>query len=492
VPLPTATKNSWSAYGLLIALAVWIGGHTAIASDAALSDVVRAPRPKGGEYFGLYLLGKKVGFAFNDLALVPGRNDQVRAVSNFVFRASVGNKIAERIHNETRIYEAKPKGRLLSLVVEDRGDGGNQTFEGTATAEGVKVVQKRPGQPDQVHKLPPTPETVEDADQARVAVLRNTSVSGTILDGQDLQNYRADTTLGPTELRLVRGVKVRLHKVVTLVQKEKIPIEGFLTDPGEMFEFSLGPNLKAVSEPESVAKRLDLVEVFALTRVVLPKPLPATIRQTPGTVTLVLSGLPERFQKNTYREKFKKISEEKVEVTLTASEPKLAKAVRPVADPTGGEYLKSSIAVESENPEIRERAALIVGSDKDAYRAAQKVVTWVATNMKKDYGSSADRASDVLHQMKGDCTEHSLLAEALLRASGIPAKRVDGLVYMVGDDQIPALYWHEWVEAYVGEWTQLDPTFNEIVADAGHFALGEESNAEITPLIGQLKVLEVR
>src|SRR5262249_10502991 len=149
--------------------------------------------------------------------LVPGRNDHVRAVSNFVFRASVGNKIAERIHNETRIYEAKPKGRLISFVVEDRGDGGNQTFEGTAAPEGVRGVQKRPAQPDQRHKLPPTPETVEDADQARVAILRNTSVSGTILDGQDLQNYRADTTLGPTELRLVRGVKVRLHKVVTLV-----------------------------------------------------------------------------------------------------------------------------------------------------------------------------------------------------------------------------------------------------------------------------------
>jgi transglutaminase-like putative cysteine protease len=68
---------------------------------------------------------------------------------------------------------------------------------------------------------------------------------------------------------------------------------------------------------------------------------------------------------------------------------------------------------------------------------------------------------------------------------------VDGLVYMETGDRIPALYWHEWVEAYVGEWTQLDPTFGETVAHATHFALGEESGAEITPLIGQLKVLEV-
>jgi len=57
---------------------------------------------------------------------------------------------------------------------------------------------------------------------------------------------------------------------------------------------------------------------------------------------------------------------------------------------------------------------------------------------------------------------------------------------------VPAYYWHEWVEAYVGEWIQMDPTFGQDIADAGHFAVGEEGNAEIVPLIGQLKVEAVR
>ena len=63
---------------------------------------------------------------------------------------------------------------------------------------------------------------------------------------------------------------------------------------------------------------------------------------------------------------------------------------------------------------------------------------------------------------------------------------------MVNSDGVPALYWHEWVEAFVGEWTQMDPTFNQVVADATHFGFGEEGNAEITPLIGSLKVTEVK
>jgi hypothetical protein len=48
------------------------------------------------------------------------------------------------------------------------------------------------------------------------------------------------------------------------------------------------------------------------------------------------------------------------------------------------------------------------------------------------------------------------------------------------------------VEAWVGEWTQLDPTFGQDVADATHFAVGEEARSEITPLIGSLQVHEVR
>lgn len=148
--------------------------------------------------------------------------------------------------------------------------------------------------------------------------------------------------------------------------------------------------------------------------------------------------------------------------------------------------------MESDDQRIRATAKRIVGHEKSAYAAARKIVAWVYKHVQSDYGASADRATDVLRQMKGDCTEHSLLAETLLRAAGIPARRVDGLIYVMNDDGVPALYWHEWVEAYVGEWTQLDPTFGEPVADATHLALGNEGNAEITPLIGALKVVEVR
>ncbi len=462
-------------------------------APAEVSDVLKAPRPQGGEYLGLYLVDKKVGYVFNDLGLVPGRSDRVRSINELHFKAQVGARLSERVHREERLYEARPGGRLVAFTIEQRGDGGTQTLVGTATPGGMSVVRKRPGMADETVNLPPTTELVEDADQARVALLRQANVSGSSMDGTDLGTYKVSTTVHPAEERFISGVKVKVGKAVSLSEKEKVPITAWVTEDGRLLEMEYGQTMKARAEPEAVAKRLDLVEVFGLTRVVLPRALPPEAHAIPGQVKLVMENLPEKFQRDTYRQKYQPQPDGRVLVTLSAREPEPKRlAPRPLADPEGGKNLESSIIVESDSQQIRDLAAQLVEGEKDAYTAAKKIVTWVAANLKKDYGASADRATDVLRQRKGDCTEHSLLAVSLLRASGIPARRVDGVIYMVNQDGVPALYWHEWVEAFVGEWTQMDPTFNQAVADATHFGVGQEGNAEITPLIGTLKVTEVK
>lgn len=480
-----------SSHFLLITL---LAAQTVLAADPPLSDAVKAPRPPGGETFGLYLLGKKVGYLYSHLSLVPGALDRVEAISELHFQVGVGNKQTERFHRERRVYQAKPNGKLLSLVVEDKGDGGDRTVEGTQSAQGFVVVRKRAGQPDDRLVLPPRKETVESADPSRVALLRNATVEGWATDAQDFNEYRQTTTVSEPEERTVAGVKAVLRKAITVSEKEKVPVEELLTEDGETVEVRLAEAMRAVAEPASVAKSLERVEVFGLTRIELPNPLPATARDVPGTVRLVVKGLPKKFQRTTPRQQFKPLPGDRIEVTLRAAPPSAkAQARRPLADPSGGEYLKSSLAVESDHPDIKALAKKIVGNERNAYAAAKKITLWVGANLKKEYGASADQASDVLRQLKGDCTEHSLLTVALLRAAGIPARRVDGVVYLMNEeDKVPALYWHEWVEAYVGEWTQLDPTFMQPVADATHFALGEEANAEITLLIGQLKVLEAK
>ena len=58
---------------------------------------------------------------------------------------------------------------------------------------------------------------------------------------------------------------------------------------------------------------------------------------------------------------------------------------------------------------------------------------------------------------EGDCTEHSILLAALLRAAGIPSRIVVGLMYTEVPEK--AFAYHMWVQAYVGKWINLDSSF---------------------------------
>lgn len=482
---PALTPLSLCTAALLVSLA-------AQAAEPIYSDVVTVPRPKEGDSMGLYLMGKKVGYVYSNLTLSADKRT-VEAVNEIVFKAQVGkDRISERYMKDTRVYESKPGGRLLSFTVEQKGDGGDQKLEATSTPQGLRILRKRPGQPNEVLTLQAAKEVVEDADQARVVVKRGQKIEGTVIDGTDLEHYKLLTTPGESSSRTIGGITAAVKSATTINKKENVPATAYIDEQGRTLEIDFGGTMKAVREPPDVAKRFDTVEVFGLTRVVLPKPPPDKVRDIPGKLTLVLSGVPEKFQKQSYRQKFTSLDKERIEVTISADRPKDSTKVRPLVDPNGGTNLKATLSVEANHPEVVALAKKIIGTEKNAYAAAKAISRWVSVNLEKDYGSSSDRTTDVMRLKKGDCTEHSLLAVSLMRAVGIPAHRVDGLVYLMNDDKVPALYWHEWVEAYVGEWTQLDPTFSQEIADATHFAVGEENNAEITQLIGQMKVLDVR
>ena len=103
-------------------------------------------------------------------------------------------------------------------------------------------------------------------------------------------------------------------------------------------------------------------------------------------------------------------------------------------------------------------------------------------------------ASTVLARASGDCSEFSLLFVALARAAGIPARRVVGLA-STEVDNAPAFGFHAWAEvALDGHWVQVDPTWNEPVADATHVLLMEgDGDAWNEALDGlQMAVVEVK
>lgn len=122
----------------------------------------------------------------------------------------------------------------------------------------------------------------------------------------------------------------------------------------------------------------------------------------------------------------------------------------------------------------------------------------------KSLGVGFASASDVARSQTGDCTEHAVLLAAMLRADGIPARVVSGLVYadsFVGSRDI--FGYHMWTQAAISDqdgpvWIDLDATLSHSRPfDATHIALStstlqadEATNAmlSLAPLLGALKV----
>lgn len=118
-------------------------------------------------------------------------------------------------------------------------------------------------------------------------------------------------------------------------------------------------------------------------------------------------------------------------------------------------FLKSDRFIQSDAPAVRAVADSIrSAAHVDGWPLARAIAQWVNghiadKSMEHGYAS----ALDVLRTRSGDCTEHSLLTVALLRAAGVPARPVVGLAFGEAER---AFVGHMWVEAHVDGWRTLD------------------------------------
>lgn len=113
------------------------------------------------------------------------------------------------------------------------------------------------------------------------------------------------------------------------------------------------------------------------------------------------------------------------------------------------------------------------------WQLAQSVTDFVFQFIReKDYSVGFASALEVCRNPKGDCTEHGVLAIALLRKLGVPARGVLGWVAL---DRMLGM--HFWVEVKLGDrWVPVDPTLDEAPASAFHIALGSTDLADLGSL----------
>jgi transglutaminase-like putative cysteine protease len=462
---------------------------SAPASRKGAAGVLTVRRPAGPEWFGLYLLGKKAGWSRMEVRLERRAGQEVLvARQEALLQAVVGEREVERRQRDEKVYEARPGGRLLSYTSEREGDGGNRRMEMGCEKDRCVATFTAGDAPPERREIA-TAETAEQADPFRLAAARRGTVEGLQIDAEQFREKRMRDAFSGRERLAGAGVEVPVSIVEESEEGDRVPARIAVADDGRVVEIRFGTSLVARAEPEEIARRLDRVDLFGLSRVALPGPLPRTV---PQRIAFHLRGLPASFRRDDERQRYTAGPSGESIVTVMARPPAAAAPERDAPRGAAGadpDLLRATPEIDWDDPAVRRLALEVVGDAPGVYAGSTRLVHWVNRRLEKVYGESRDRASEVLKVGKGDCTEHALLFVAMARAAGIPARGVHGLVYARYGDGVPALYWHAWAEVKSGdEWIAVDPTFDEPVADATHVTLGRGTQVDAVGLLGALSV----
>jgi hypothetical protein len=127
--------------------------------------------------------------------------------------------------------------------------------------------------------------------------------------------------------------------------------------------------------------------------------------------------------------------------------------------------LTPGVHMESDDPAISRRASRLADGGTDPTAIARRMVAWVHDSLRSSAGGGPRSARQALETRTGDAREFALLTSALLRAAGVPAQPVTGLLQVHG-----RFYLHAWTEVYLGRWVPVDAMLNQFPADASHIS----------------------
>lgn len=184
----------------------------------------------------------------------------------------------------------------------------------------------------------------------------------------------------------------------------------------------------------------------------------------------------------------------RVDVPLLEELPALPVAADPSAPDTDPQWLEATSTLPAAHPDLRAKAAEVVGDAADRVEATRRLVDFVFRYVEKVPTMGVPNGLEVLRTASGDCNEHTALFVSLARAAGIPARIAAGVVYSDRVGERGAFYYHAWPEVALGGpsgWVPVDPTFGEFPADATHIKLVEgdlDRQVEIMGYLGKLSL----
>jgi len=420
-------------------------------------------------WYGLYMQGMKMGYGEMSLEKVetPVAGWRQATVMTIIMKAA--GQETRMINYEERVFKA-PDGELYSLRATTSSPTGNIEIRGYIENDSF-VVNSNIGGQETISKFA---SPVDYIDSSLVAEMRILAGKAAVGDSIYNTSFQASPPLLGKVTQIIKfknvedyifnGLPSKAYSIDVDIKEANITMSAKVDSYGNYIELAIGSALTFKLEDEAIAKNSDIVFDMLLDNLVKPDK-PIVEPQRLKSLKLQISGIDVSGLLATDMQKVKP-SGDYFEVTITTQNiPKNPPTLPITAEP---EFLKSEQLIQSDNPQIIELARSIVGGEKNSWEAAKKINAWVYANIEKKFTPDLSNALQTLNSRQGDCGEHTALAVALLRAAGIPARPIVGLMYWQPGE---GFGYHAWVEAYFGRWIQMDPTWNEELANPTHVSL---------------------
>ncbi len=475
--------NSMKETIVVMAALVSFAVFPAIAQDLDIASF------EGDTWYGVYMNGGKVGYAKNSVSVADDGTVTISQDASFKL-TMVGVRQSMRTMTERR-YGAD--GALIGVesLVDDMT--GKKTF--VATVEGDRMTLRSTVGGSTREKVMPRPDESLHDSLRTVEFIRSEPEVGEAVTYSQFepmleQVIEARSEVIGIESRSFEGVPTTVYVLKTTLSVMGMDSESYVTEEGLLLEEKIAGGLLVMRlEPEAMAKDVTYQNDTIVSNAAM---VDAPIRdpRDRAVLRLLIDGpLESGHLIEDGRQSFHEAAGGYVFEGRKVAVDGLVSTRLPVSDEGARRWLEPSTFVQSDDPKLIAKAREIAGDETDMMKISNKLVRWVYDNVRSTFSAQLTNSLDVLENMEGDCTEHSMLYIGLARAAGLPAREVAGLIYV--DRPEPGFYFHQWAMVWVGEWIDVDPTFDQPIADATHIKLGEGDLMEqlrLLPVIGQLTI----
>ena len=447
--------------------------------------------PSSKEWFGVYFLDQKVGYAVTsrsalesggtlvqtEAAWVSARDGRIaRAViassaqldglgrlmkfDTFVEAHPVRLAARGEIQGQEILIEIEQAGesQILSLDIEEPPHVGASFSAWVAAFEDIRVSSK-------AHRVPYfDPLTLSQKDM----LVRVTGVE-VLPSGEEAYWFERSFSGAKTRsLMLSDGQTLREENSIGLTMIRETP-----------------------EKARTMPKTGELVDVIALSAV--PFDLDLSYARSTRRLRLKVSGVPATALAHEPPLQVIEKDEVAIEVPSLESLPDLPLAS---SDEALAPYVGRDPFLMIDHGEIVEQSRSVLAGIEDRKKAVDALNRWVYDALDKVPTVGIPNALEVLRVRQGDCNEHTALFVALARAAGIPSRVVAGLVYSDRITAEGAFFYHAWPEVFFGEkgWVPVDPTLGQFPADATHVKVvdgGLDKQIEIMGIMGRIALTHV-